>query len=101
MSDAAALDWLCTELESRTELSLLEARGTVRLALKASGLDAGSVRAEELAVVLERVLPNELATRGVDDSEGLTTSLASQIRAMSFAGEAAEAPDRVFERLGG
>ncbi len=101
MAESAPFDWLCTQLETRTELSLLEARGTVRLALKASGLDAGAVRAEELAVVLERVLPNELATRGVDDSEGLTGSLASQIRTMSFPGDAAEAPDRVFERLGG
>ncbi|MDH3687544.1 MAG: hypothetical protein OEP95_15030 [Myxococcales bacterium] len=101
MADSAPFDWLCTQLEARTELSLLEARGTVRLALKASGLDAGTVRAEELAVVLERVLPNELTTRGVDDSAGLTGELAGEIRAKSFAGDAAEAPDRVFERLGG
>lgn len=101
MAESAPFDWLCTQLEARTELSLLEARGTVRLALKASGLDAGTVRAEELAVVLERILPNELATRGVDDSADLTGELASQIRAMSFDGDTAEAPDRVFERLGG
>jgi len=100
MAEAAPFDWLCSQLETRTELSLLEVRGTVRLALKASGLDAKTVRAEELSVVLERILPNELSTRGVEDADGLTSELASQIRLQSFAGDGADGPDRVFERLG-
>jgi len=100
MAEAAPFDWLCSQLEARTELSLLEVRGTVRLALKSSGLDAASVRAEELAVVLERIVPNELQTRGVDDSDGLASELARLIREKSFAGDEADGPDRVFERLG-
>jgi hypothetical protein len=100
VSEAAPFDWLCSELEARTELSLLEVRGTVRLALKASGLDAATVRGEELAVVLERVLPRELATRGVEAAEALASELAGSMRSKSFAGNATEGPDRVFERLG-
>ena len=100
MAESTPFDWLCEQLESRSALSLLEVRGTVRLALKASGLDSHTVRAEELAVVLERVLPHELAARGVKDAEGLTTQLADQVRQQSFAADDTEAPDRVFERLG-
>ena len=99
MPEAAPFDWLCGQLEARTELSLLEVRGTVRLALKASGLDANTVRAAELAVVLERVLPRELSTRGVDDAEALASEIADQMRIQPF-GEAREGPDAVFERLG-
>ncbi len=54
MAEPTPFEWLCARLAERTELTLLEARGTVRLALKSSGLNAHSVQAAQLAVVLER-----------------------------------------------
>ena len=48
MADDNVFDWVCGALESATSLDRLEARGTLRLALKASGLEARTVTAEQL-----------------------------------------------------
>ena len=48
MPDSAAFEWTCNELEERCSLDRLEARGTVRLALKQAGLEARSVTPEQM-----------------------------------------------------
>jgi hypothetical protein len=104
MADAAAFDWLCNQLEHGTSLDRLESRGTVRLALKSAGLDARSVTAEQMKVVVEKVMVDELTTRGIEDAGGVCTRLASalQSEAANLASDAAlETPDAVFSRLGG
>ena len=68
MADSATFEWVCNELEQRTSLDRLEARGTVRLSLKQAGLEPGTVTTEQMKVVLEKVLPSELDSRGVDAS---------------------------------
>ena len=74
MADSPAFDWTCTELENETDLDRLEARGTVRIALKSSGLEAGTVLPDQMRVVIEKVLPTELGARGVvrDDLDELS-----------------------------
>ena len=104
MADAAAFDWVCARLEQETSLDRLEARGTVRLALKGAGLEAKTVTPDQMKVVIEKVMADELAARGVQDAAGLCSRLAS-----GLASEAAnlasdnlrETPDAVFSRLGG
>ena len=39
VADARTFDWVCAQLEERSSLDRLEARGTVRLALKQAGLE--------------------------------------------------------------
>jgi hypothetical protein len=99
MADAAVFDWICAELEARTSLDRLEARGTVRLALKEAGLEARTVTADQMKVVLERVLPKELVARGVQDSERVCADLAPGLVRLE-AGPGVETPDAVFARLG-
>lgn len=104
MADAPAFDWLCARLEEDTSLDRLEARGTVRLALKSAGLEARSVTPDQLGVVIEKVLAGELTARGVDDAGSLCARLGSDLagQAGSLAPSAAgESPDAVFSRLGG
>ena len=104
MADAPAFDWTCTRLERDTSLDRLESRGTVRLTLRAAGLEASSVTPEQMAVVIVKVLVAELETRGVDDAEEVCARLAAGLEreAGSLAsGDAAETPDAVFSRLGG
>jgi len=102
VSDAAAFDWLCTELESRSSLDRLEARGTVRIALKQSGLDVRSVSADQMKVVIEKVLPAELLARGVDDGDGICEGLVQSIKSQDLGGDqATQSPDEIFRRLGG
>ena len=103
MADAAAFDWICTRLEQDTSLDRLEARGTVRIALKGAGLEARNVTPEQMKVVIEKVLAEELTTRGVEGASDLCSRLAADLgsEASSLATDAGETPDAVFSRLGG
>ncbi len=104
MADAPAFDWMCSRLEQDTSLDRLEARGTVRLALKSAGLDARSVTPDQLKVVIDKVLEAELTARGIADAgslcAGFVTALASEGQQLAMAG-GSETPDAVFSRLGG
>ena len=92
-------DHVCQQLEERTSLDRLEARGTVRLALKSAGLEPASVTREQMAVVLARVLPDELAQRGIDQPEAVCTAVSEELPADSAA--TTDSPEAVFARLGG
>jgi len=95
-------EFVAEKLEAATDLEKLEARGTVRLALKAAGLDARSVTKEQIIVMVEKVLPGELAARGVAGAEAICAQLATATKAMDTGdGSGAESPEDVFRRLGG
>ena len=100
MADAEAFDFACAEIEARTSLDRLAARGTVRIALKQAGLDPRTVTPEQIAVVAEKVLVGELVSRGVADSAALCSDLAAKARRLAGR-PSAETPDTVFRRLGG
>lgn len=99
MADSPAFSWLCQELERATCLDRLEARGTVRLALKGAGLEAAAVLPDQIKVVIERLLPGELAARGVENAVEVCDRLAAGVERVD-GGDLAEAPDEVFRRLG-
>lgn len=96
-------EFVATGLQEATELDKLEARGTVRIALKEAGLDARGVTKDQMAVMLRRTMPKELASRGVDAPESVCESLVSALKSFTPAdtGHAAESPEDVFRRLGG
>ena len=89
-------------LEQSTDLDKLESRGTLRISLRQAGLDAHSVSPEQMVVVLSRVLPELLTSRGVRDADRVCRSLATKLQ--GFAGDDAkpanESPEDVFRRLG-
>ena len=101
LADAATFEWVCDELERSSSLDRLEARGTVRLALKQAGLEARSVTVEQMTVVIERVLADELSARGVESPDTVVSMLATGLKNAGLADTGAEAPDAIFERLGG
>jgi hypothetical protein len=105
MADAPAFDWVCNEIERETSLERLEARGTLRLALKAAGLEARNVTPDQLKVVIEKILVGELTARGVSDAEPICARMNQAMSAvessLSVGGTKAETPDVVFGRLGG
>jgi len=100
---ATIFDFVAEQLESRSDLGKLEARGTVRLALKESGFDARAVTAKQMAVVLELVLPNELTSRGVENAESICSSLATSLQEFGDAVDehGGASPESVFARLAG
>jgi len=100
MADSAAFEFACDELERRTPLDRLASRGTVRIALKQAGLEARSVTPEQLAVVVQKILPQELQSRGVDAVEEVCQRILGGLREVA-AGPISDTPDAVFKRLGG
>lgn len=101
MADSRAFEWTCAELESTSFLNKLEARGTVRLALKEAGLQANHVTPAQMSVMTERILPGELRNRGVKDADEICRALAAGLRALPVRGGegAQETPEDVFRRL--
>jgi len=100
MADSPAFEYVCSELEARSSLDRLAARGTVRLALKAAGLDAHSVTPAQLGVVLDKILPAELEARGIQVPASLGAELRAGLERLD-PDVPAETPETVFARLGG
>ena len=94
-------EFVAARLEERTELDKLEARGTVRIALKEAGLEARTVTAEQMTVMLLRAMPKELTARGVEGADEICRGLAAAVKGFQGAATAgAESPEDVFRRLG-
>lgn len=100
MSESNAFAFVCEALESGCELDRLEARGTVRIALKQAGLDARTVTPAEMQVVVDRVLPGELETRGIQQAAEICESVGRGLATLPSE-LAGDTPERVFKRLGG
>ncbi len=101
--DATLFDFAADHLEQHTGFSRLEARGTLRIALKDAGLDARSVTADQLSVVFEKVMPLELGKRGVKDAEETCAAVIAELaNAPALADEGSSGDvDGIFRRLGG
>lgn len=100
MADSTAFETLCDELEARSALDRLEARGTIRLALKKAGLDARTVSPDQLQVVIDRLLTTEFESRGIDGAEALCSDLRESVAQVQVDRAGSETPEAVFARLG-
>jgi hypothetical protein len=98
MADSRTFEWVCAELERGSSLNELEARGTIRLALKKAGLEANRVTPEQMAVVTERILPGELRSRGFEDADGTCEALVSRLKRLEV-DSAQDSPEEVFKRI--
>ena len=98
---ADLFDFAAERLEHHTGFSRIEARGTLRIALKVAGLDAGSIAAGQLCVVFEKVMPDELKQRGVKDAASICSAMIDDLaNAPAPTDEAAATdPDAIFHRL--
>lgn len=95
-------EFVSGKLEEVTDLDKLEARGTVRLGLKSAGLDPRGVTLQQMEVMLQKVLPGELSTRGVTQPQAVCDGLISALAGFSgsVADAESESPEDVFSRLG-
>jgi hypothetical protein len=94
-------DLVADELERRTDLAKLEARGTVRLALREAGLDARAVSSEQMTVMLRKVMPKEMQSRGIEDAESICEAIIAAVAGANTGGPPAdtESPEAIFRRL--
>ncbi len=97
MADNPAFNALCDALEKSTSLDGISARGTIRIAIKNAGLDPAFATAAELVVVVQRILPDELESRGED--VGVCDALVDSLLALSGTSDQTNRPERVFGRM--
>lgn len=65
-----------------------------------AGLEVRTVSPQQISVVVEKVLPGELAARGVADAEAICGAIAGSLSGLE-AGASPDTPEAVFQRLGG
>jgi hypothetical protein len=99
--DAALFDFAAERLEHHTGFDRLEARGTLRIALKAAGLAPNNVTGAQLQVVFEQVMPGELDSRGISDVPDVCAAVIADLASGGASAEdaAAASPDEIFRRL--
>ncbi|MFT5443986.1 MAG: hypothetical protein ACI8W3_003037 [Myxococcota bacterium] len=97
----AAFDSLAQALEERTALSRIEARGTMRLAMKEAGVDSARFTVEQVEAVMRKVMPGELAARGIDNGQEIGESIAAEARLHVGDATGGDSPEDIFSRLGG
>ena len=99
--DATLFDLAAERLENHTGIDRLEARGTLRIALKAAGLEPNNLTGAQLQVVFEKVMPGELESRGINNVPDVCAAVLSDLARAGGAAAVASAtsPDDIFRRL--
>ena len=99
--EATLFDFAAERLEHHAGFDRLAARGTLRLALKESGLDAKGLTPQQLGVVFEKVMPKELKLRGVSNTVVACNAVIDDLMNSPAPSEAAAATDtdEIFHRL--
>jgi len=96
-------DLAAEKLEAHTDMDRLAARGTLRIALKAAGLDPHKLTIPQVTAVFEKLMPKELDARGVSDTARTCRAVMDEIAnsAEALGATSSVSPDDVFKRLGG
>ena len=94
-------DRAADSLEQNSPFDRLEARGTLRIALKAAGLEPKNLTGAQLRVVFEQVMPGELDSRGVGDVPAVCAAVLADLESVGdgAADASARSPDEIFRRL--
>jgi hypothetical protein len=95
---SAAFEAAQNALEHSGGMDRWNARGALQLALMDAGLEAANVNAAQMKVVVDRLLPSQLKSQKVADIPTVCARVQDAL-AMLGADSAAEAPDKIFERL--
>ena len=103
-ADSPVFEWTSAALERATTFNTIQARGTVRLALKKAGLDATTVNLIGMAAVLGKLMPKELASRKIENGEAICVQLVTDLKNANIAaapthGSDEQTPEEVFRRM--
>jgi hypothetical protein len=99
--DTTIFDFAAERLKHHAEFDRLAARGTLRIALKAAGLEPNNLTGAQLQVVFEKVMPGELESRGINNVPDVCAAVLSDLARAGGAAAVASAtsPDDIFRRL--
>lgn len=102
MSDTSAVfEFVCERLETMAKMSRIEARGTVRLALREVGKNPTHVSTNDMCTIVSKVLPRMLQTRGLKEGAQICHEIAQQLSQAKIASGATYLdPAEIFARLG-
>jgi hypothetical protein len=94
-------DYAAQKLEALTGLDRLEARGTLRIGLKEAGLDAKQLTLPQLQVLFDKVMPQQLELRAIDDAKSVCSAIIKEVRSADLTNDAPAfaSCDEVFDRL--
>jgi hypothetical protein len=82
-----------------SDLSRLEARGTIRIAFKKAGVDIECFGLDDLEAILTKIMPGELENVGCADSQSICDAIMKSMQ--SAAPETAtRSRDEIIRRLG-
>jgi len=98
VAGSAPFEAVCGELSGASGMDRWTARGTLQLALMDAGLEAATVSASQLAIVVERLLPRQLQSHGGVDVGAVCARLRDVLAMLPGAG-ADESAEEVFARL--
>ena len=99
MKNSDVFEFVCAQLEQESDLDRLEARGTVRIALRLGGFEPRSIDTDEMVVIVNRLLPRELFNRGMADAESVCARISKDMEKLEPC-ISTETPAKVFSRLG-
>ncbi len=97
MPGSGAFEAICGALASAEGMDRWTARGTLQLSLMDAGLEASTVTAAQLAIVVERLLPRQLQSHGGVNVDAVCTRLRDTLAALPPT--TAESAEGVFERI--
>lgn len=102
MSDTSpAFEFVCDRLEVVANVSRIEARGTIRLALREVGKNPAYVSPQDMKAIVAKVLPRMLQSRGVKDALQICDEIFKQLNQAKLASGATHLdPAEIFARLG-
>jgi hypothetical protein len=100
LSTTPLFDWLCNQVSQRCGLDIVPSRGTLRLTLKAAGLEPRTLNKEQARAVLERLLPRELELRGIPDAASRCAEISVALRTEVRDSMDLESAESIFARLG-
>jgi hypothetical protein len=94
----ALFDVAAAGLAGLTALSSAEARGTLRLVCRDAGLRTDLVTLPKMRVLITRLLPREIAARGVGEPDAVCKRLLDQLEQAQVA-PAPSDPAELFRRI--
>ncbi len=100
MSASLAFETVRTELERSAGMDAWAARGAVQLSLMDAGIEASQVTAAQMRVVVDRLLPKQLASQKVAEIRGVCERI-HQALALLVDEPKRDSAERVFQRLAG
>ena len=99
MADSAIFEFVASELERATSLGRPAARAAVRSVLERARFDPESVSADQMRLLIERLLPSQIRDSGVEDADRVCQQLVAGLAAQGFAVDGPESPDEIFGRM--